>query len=218
MLATYKLSNQWSVAAGFHRGWMMFEDLNDDLDLMGGVMWNSRSKRTSATFAISSGAQDPGAGVRNRFVSSFVLKHMVTNRLQYVLVQNYGYEDDGVFWQAPAEDAEWYGINQYFLYKINPCWSACLRAEWLRDDDGARIFGVPNMLPEIHTWPGGPGFAGDFYEVTAGLNWRPHPNVLIRPECRYDWYDGQLGATGLPFDAGNKDEQFTFAVDMILTY
>lgn len=226
-LATYKLSDQWSIAAGFHRGWMMFEDVNDDLDFMGGLFWNSRDKRTSINFALSTGAQDPFAGENNRFVSSLVLKRAVTKRFQYILVQNIGYEDNAVTWLGgPAQDAEWYGVNQYFLYQINPCWSAGARVEWLRDDDGARIFGVPNAIPPIRTWPGGPGFAGDFYEVSLGLNWRPHPNILVRPECRWDWYDGLPGfvgrasprGTGYPFDSGLSDDQFTFATDLIVTY
>jgi len=221
-LATYKLSPQWSVAAGFHRGWMMFEDINDDLDFMGGVFWTSRNKRTSMDFAISTGAQDP-AGENNRFVYSYVLKHALTEKLRYVLVHNLGYENNGA---GGVQDAEWYGINQYFLYTINPRWSANVRVEWLRDDDGARVFGVPNVLPPIHTWPGGPGFAGNFYELTLGLTWRPHPNVMVRPECRWDWYQGLPGLVGaapdrgigLPFNDGNSDNQFTFATDLIVTF
>ena len=219
-LATYKLDQQWSVSGGFHRGWMMFEDINNDLDFMGGVAWNSRDKRTAMAYGVSVGPQDP-AGDQDRFVYSFVLKHQVTQKLQYVLVHNLGYENDALALpaQGQRQDAEWYGINQYFLYTINPCWTAGLRFEWLRDDDGARVFGVPNVMPPVRTWAGQPGFAGDFYELTLGLNWRPRPNFLFRPEVRWDWYEGTRNVAGeLPFDGGNGDDQFTFAVDMIITY
>jgi len=30
------------------------------------------------------------------------------------------------------------------------------------------------------------GFAGNFYNLTAGLNWTPHANIAVRPEVRYD--------------------------------
>ena len=100
---------------------------------------------------------------------------------------------------------------------INPCWSANLRVEWLRDDDGARIAGPASVIPPLRTFDGY-GFAGDFYNVTCGLNWRPHPNLIVRPELRWDWYDGLAGPTGLPFDSGNGDDQFTFGVDAIVTY
>ena len=32
--------------------------------------------------------------------------------------------------------------------------------------------------------------AGNYYEATAGINYRPHANVVLRPEVRIDWYDG----------------------------
>ena len=217
MLGTYKVGERFSFSAGFHRGWMMFEDINNSLDFMAGATLNSRDRRTSITYAISTGAQDP-AGAQERFVSSFVLKHQFSERFNYVLVHNLGYENDGARDGVNVYDAEWYGLNQYFLYTINPAWTAGLRFEWLRDDDGARIFGVPNMLPPVRAWPGGPGFAGDFYELSLGLNWRPHPNIVVRPECRWDWYVGTPGRTGLPFDAGNRSNQFTFATDLIVTF
>ncbi|NMC19384.1 MAG: outer membrane beta-barrel protein, partial [Thermogutta sp.] len=107
-------------------------------------------------------------------------------------------------------------INQYFIYTINPCWSAAMRVEWLRDDDGARVAG-PGNIPGVRAFSGR-GFAGDFYNVTLGLNWRPTPNWLVRPEIRWDWYDGPAGPTGLPFDGGNRDDQFTAAIDATLLF
>ena len=57
--------------------------------------------------------------------------------------------------------------------------------------------------------------------VTFGVNYKPHANVLIRPEVRYDWYDGAAsGINGrpLPFDTGTSDDQFMFATDVIVTF
>jgi hypothetical protein len=221
ILGEYPLNDQWTVQAGFHRGWFQFEDINSELDVMAGVKWTSRSKRTSVAFAISDGAQDP-AGIQNRFVYSLVAKHQISERLQYIAVHNLGWENNGdprAQSVATADDAEWYGLNQYFLFKLNPKWDFNVRVEWLRDDDGARVFGIPNVIPPVRTWPRGPGFAGNWYELTLGLNWRPHPNFLIRPECRWDWYNGTPDVRGdLPFDDGNSDDQFTFAFDIITTY
>ena len=69
----------------------------------------------------------------------------------------------------------------------------------------------------------GRGFAGNFYGLTAGLTWHPTPNLFFRPEVRWDWYRGRrgevLGVAGRqPFDAGDSNDQFTFAADMVLTY
>ncbi len=212
VLGDYKLTDQFSVQAGFHRGWMMFEDNNDSLDFMGGVKWHSCDNRVNLAYAVSAGPQDP-AGEQDRFVYSLVAQVQVTERFKYVLIHNLGYENNAT---ADHQDGEWYGINQYFSYTINPCWTACVRVEWMRDDDGVRIAG-PGIIPGVRAFSGH-GFAGDFYNLTCGLNWRPNGNWLIRPELRWDWYNGQAGPTGLPFDGGNGDEQFTAAVDAIFSF
>ena len=91
-----------------------------------------------------------------------------------------------------------------------------MRIEWLRDDDGARVAG-PGNIPGVRAWDGR-GFAGHFYNLTMGLGWRPNGNWIVRPEVRWDWYDGEPGQTGLPFDGGNRASQLLFAVDAILTF
>ncbi|MHC4404198.1 MAG: outer membrane beta-barrel protein [Planctomycetota bacterium] len=178
------------------------------------MKWNSADGKTSFAYAISSGPQDV-QGTRDRFVYSLVAQRQVSEKLHYVAVHNLGLQNNGVP-GGSGDDAEWYGLNQYFLYTINPCWSANMRVEWLRDDDGARIAG-PGNIPGVRAWSGR-GFAGNFYELTCGLSWRPNGNLLVRPEIRWDWYDGPPGPTRLPFNDGNDDDQFVFAVDAILMY
>lgn len=212
VLADYKLTDQLSVQGGFHRGWMQFEDNNENLDFMGGVRWHSYDDRFKLAYALSAGPQDD-AGDQDRFVQSLVFQWQVTNRFQYILVNNLGTENNAL---PDGSDAEWYGINQYFLYTINPRWSAGMRVEWMRDDDGVRIAG-PGNIPGVRAW-NGYGYAGDFYEITCGLNWRPNGNWVVRPEIRYDWYDGLAGPTGLPFDGGSSDEQLTVGLDAIFSF
>jgi hypothetical protein len=212
VLGDYKLTDRFSIQAGFTRGWMEFEDINNDFDFMGGVKWESCDKRTSIAYALSTGPQDL-AGAQNRFVYSLVAKRQISKKFQYVAVHNLGIEND---WGQNGADAEWYGLNQYFLYTINPCWSANLRFEWMRDDDGARIAG-PGNIPGVRAF-NGRGFAGDFYELTVGLSWRPKDNITVRPEIRFDTYDGPVGPTGLPFNDGASDDQFLFGVDAIVTF
>jgi len=59
--------------------------------------------------------------------------------------------------------------------------------------------------------------AGDYYELTLGLNWTPRENIILRPELRWDWFDAPAG-TPQPFDAGTSDDQFTFGIDLIVTF
>ncbi len=222
-LADWKMTDQWSVQAGLHRGWFMFEDYNDDWDIMAGVKWASLDEKTSVAYALSSGRQSfmplLNANDDNRFVYSLVFQRQLTERLRYVLVHNLGSETNVPV--LGGADAEWYGLNQYLLYRINPRLGANLRAEWMRDDDGARIAG-PGNIGGIRAWNGA-GYAGDFYGLTAGLNWRPHANLLFRPEIRYDWYNGADSLTGdparrRPFGNADKSDQLTLGVDMVITY
>ena len=177
MLAEQKLTERLSVLAGFHRGWQMFEDNNDTLDFMGGVRWGSPSGRTKIAYAVSAGPQDPVVpndtipGDQDRFVYSLVVQQQLTERLEYVCVHNLGTEQNA---PTVGTDAEWYGINQYLLYKLNACWSANLRAEWLRDDDGVRVAG-PGNIPGVYAW-NGRGFRGKFL--------RYHGRVELAAECQ----------------------------------
>jgi hypothetical protein len=214
-LATYKLCDHWSITGGFHRGWMMWEDNNDDLNFMGGITWTSDDKKGSVTFAVDNGAADP-AGERNRFLYTVIGRRQISDRFLYVLQHDLGVEDDGD--PRTGSDAQWYSLAQYFIYTLNTQWSAGLRFEWFRDEDGARVAGVGNLTPG-HGWDALPGFAGDFYELSLGVNWRPTPNMVLRPELRWDWYDGSTNLQGqLPFDDGNSDKQFLLGMDFILTY
>ena len=216
LMADYRLTEQWSVQAGFHRGWYMWEDVNDDVDFMAGLKWKSYDRRTSMAYAVTTGDQKNLAPFgENWFGSMFLLQHQVNDRVRYILQHDLGHADG----LAGGNDAEWYGVNQYLLYTLNERWAAGLRFEWFRDDDGARVMGVGNFLGANRGWQGGPGFAGNFYEVTLGLNYKPRPNIWFRPEVRWDWYNGTTDPGGnLPYDDGQGRDQFTAAIDMIITY
>ena len=85
--------------------------------------------------------------------------------------------------------------------------------------DGARIAG-PGNIKGVRAWEGA-GYAGNFYALTCGLTWRPNANLTFRPEVRWDWYDGEPSAKQgfeLPFNDGEEDDQFLFAVDAIVTF
>jgi hypothetical protein len=222
-LATYKYNDRTNVVIGFVNGWDNFDRLNDTGAVVGGFTWNNGDKLSIALMGIASpneaknvlAVTNPGLET-NRDMYSLVVSYQLTENAQYVFQHDHGYQRDGSTFAA-NQSAEWYGINQYLFYTINDCWKAGLRAEWFRDDDGARVGGVRANNPLSLG-----GFAGNFYEVTAGLNWSPHANFTIRPEIRYDWYDGEIlpGNNG-PFDTGNApgdDDQLLAAVDVIFLW
>ena len=209
MLAMWDLSDQWSVAAGFHRGADQFEDLDglDALNFLGGVSWKSRNERVGVDFGLNADEFGP---MTNRLQYSLVTTLGVTERLSWILQHDYVQETDKrIDVGEEGRFAEAYGLNQYFLYDINPCWAAGLRVEWFRDHNGAFVAGID---PGNETFDG--GFKGNFYAVSAGLNWKPTANVTVRPELRWDWFRGE----GNPFNAGNSKDQFLFATDAIITF
>jgi len=218
LMGKYKISDQLVALAGFHQGVHRFEDNNDQLNFQGGIMWTSRDERVSLAYALDVGNNDFFTSVFHldeEYIHSLVLKYQVSEKLLYVLQNDLGFANG-----TPGNpDAEWYGINQYLLYTLDENWSAGLRIEWFRDDDGTRVLGVGNL--PAHAWIAAPGFAGDFTELSLGLNWKPKANITVRPEARWDWYDGPNNPNApyaLPFDDGNSSHQFTLAADLIVTF
>jgi len=205
-LLTRKLGDRWSVTAGLHRGNDQFDDTDgqNSLNFLGGATWTSASERTSLAFAISATEQGPQT---KQQIFSLVGTRKVTDNLKYVIQSDFGQTVDSL-----AGKADWYGVNQYLLYDINTCWAAGLRFEWFRDEDGSRVTGLGDG--NLNQGP----FLGDFYEITAGLNWKPHANLLVRPEVRWDWFDAHVDNGNRPYDAGDRNSQFLFGCDVIVTY
>ena len=208
MLLTRRFGDRLSVSAGVHRGNDQFNDTDgrDSLDFLGGATWTSWNERLSLAFGIS--ATEDGPGVTTQ-VYSLVGSLQVTDNLTYVIQHDLG-QTTG----APNRNrtVEWYGVNQYLLYDINTCWAAGLRFEWFRDDDGTRVTGLGDG--NQNTGP----FVGNFYEISAGLNWKPHANLTVRPEVRWDWFDGGAPLGARPYDAGDRNNQFLFGCDLICTF
>ncbi|MEX0713964.1 MAG: porin [Pirellulales bacterium] len=223
VLGSYALTEALALTGGFTRGWDQWEDINNDISFLGGATWTP-SDVFSLAFALSTGAEDP-AGEANRYIHSIVASYKIGCNLTYVFQSDIGHQEGAAGFTPGGADAEWYGINQYLLYDINDRWSAGARGEWFRDDDGFRVagFGSPGGDFFGRGW-GGSGFAGNFYEISLGLNWKFRPRVLIRNEVRWDWYDGLPGVSNvpgngtLPYDNGSDDDQFLLGTNVVLSY
>lgn len=118
---------------------------------------------------------------------SLVLDFALTDSLNYVFQSDYLDADD------PANGSESFGINQYLLYTINDCWGVGGRAEWWRSQ-GSSI-----------------------YALTAGVNYRPSQNLVIRPEIRYQWDPGTAN-NPVVTNLGGADGDAIFGIDAILTF
>jgi len=225
VLAIYKVNDQLTVTNGVQVG-------NDAFDYTGGyqrigylgeVNWTSKSKKLEVAAGLSATDSQanqgyftsPATGADNAVtIADFVSKIHLSDDLTYISEGDYGQQSD-----PTLGIATWYGISQYLQYKLNDKWSAGLRAEWFRDNNGARvttfepvanITGLTPYQAEV--------FKGDFYDITAGLTWKANANLTLRQEIRYDW-SRAIGSKGdLPFNAGIRSDQFLTAIDAIYSF
>lgn len=223
-LAIYKPNDQLTLVAGIDEGWDNFNDTDENIGYTGQATLTAADKHTTLTYAwqfsnepiISGGnpTADPTA-LGGRFVNSLVLFHDLNECLSYVIENGDGLQANG---EPGGGTASWFGVDGYVTYKLNCCWTAAARAEWFRDTDGTVV--APRgdfLLPNGNSAAVG-GFAGNFYDITFGVNYHPNANVQIRPEVRYDWFSGQTLNGVKPYVNGTLNHQWISSVDVIWQY
>jgi hypothetical protein len=224
ILGAWKPNDCFTLYGGVTNGWDNFEDVYDDQSFLAGATFAASDGNSKFGYYIHVGDEElTFATVEpndTRYVQSIVYNRTITDRLSYMFNSDYGTQENAF---GSGEDAEWYGINQYLFYKHNCCWTWGVRAEWFRDDDGFRV-APPSDYPALG-FSNNPasfgGFEGNFFEVSVGANYKPtwNPNLIVRPEIRYDWYDGNDNALGnQPYDDGADDDQFLYGFDAIYLF
>ena len=123
-----------------------------------------------------------------------------------------GYDNGAIPTGNGFTHGDWFSFAPYLIYTINDCWSAGMRYEWFSDDDGTVVapVGPPPAAP----------VPAHYNALTWGVNWKPHQskNILVRSELRYDWAIDSLPPGQRPFDAGQKNDQFLWATDLIVRF
>jgi len=218
MQAEYKLNDNWTAVGGFNEGWQIFDDMANTLNFLGGVKWASTDKKSTLSAMVTTGPTQTFTGYHDVDELIMVYTHQFTERFWWGTQVDVGREQHGAF-NNPTRDDQWYGFEQLFTYKLNQKWSAGLRYEWVQDNQGSRIAGIGDVLGTDRGFVVAPGFKGPFSDLSLGLNYRPHPNFVLRPEVRWDWYGGGPNLAGqLPFGNLDQTSQFTYAMDMIFTF
>jgi len=193
VLLSYSLNNNFTLNAGSVAGWDNFDKNLANWNFLGGLSWANDDATDAVSWSVISGDVDDVTS-ENRTMYSLVVSHSFTNQLQYVFQHDFGYQQQAA---AFGKDAYWYGINQYMFYDFTNTISGGIRGEWFRDNNGTRLnIGTP----------------GNYFELTAGLNWKPRDWLTLRPEVRYDWADSNVNT----YDNRTKDHQLEFAIDMVL--
>ena len=185
-LAEWAYSDSVTFLGGWSLGWDTGFSNNGGSTFLGGVnvqLTDSLSFAYGAT-AGDFGFADAGGSDTDAYEHSIVLDWQVTERLNYVLQSDY--LDNRLLTTSTLGVAtSIFTVNQYLLYDLNDRWGVGGRLEWLKGS--AR---------------------GELWIATLGANWRPRPNLVVRPEIRYEDFDPAIGRT----------DQTLFGIDAIITF
>jgi hypothetical protein len=203
VLGQYDYNDKVTLYGGWVNGWDEgWDGANKGSQFLGGASLKLSEKATLAWMltagSIGDGTAFPGAANGDVYMNSIVFTWALSEKLTYVFQHDLGTNYDN-----GNSDNQWYSISNYLMYKMSDCLSFGGRIEWFQDPQGARVIA---------------GNEGNYYEATTGFNWKPHSNITIRPELRYDWYNGSIGPNGAPFAGGTRDTQLSGGTDFIFTY
>jgi len=182
-LAEYALSDRTTLYGGWATGWDTgFDQNGGDMYITGfGFELNECTSLTYMAMTGDFGFVVPGPGSdQTGYFHSLILDRQMSDRMNYVLESNY--LDNGQL----APFGQVLTVNQYLFYTLNCRWALGGRFEYVN-------FAAANI---------------DYSEVTFGANYRPHSNVVIRPEMRVDVLHDQPGL----------QDSTVFGVDAIVTY
>jgi hypothetical protein len=214
-------AKKWlDLIAGVTRGVnTSIDDNNDSPAFHGGVGLNFNEGKIAVLASTHIGPETINNDSALRYLNDVAITWKITGKLTSSTDINYAH-DDGV-------DADAYGVAQYLTYVINDRFTAKIRGEIWRDDDGFYVaqFANPgdpmralNGQPTIdpRTVGGGPTTYG---ALTVGLDIKPpvpkpFSGLTIRPELRVD----HSFSDTTPFNDSSDDTMFTAAIDFIIGF
>ncbi len=238
ILDTWTPNDQMTVYAGITNGWDNWDDgmpvgsiinpaspgSNSNAAFLGGVSFKSSDEKQTLTMTTSSGNEYTpfygpggytGSLVGNRSILSTVYVNELSDKLTYVFQNDNGWQFNGYELDSGRSGtAQWYGINQYLFWNFTDELVGGMRFEWFRDNNGTRVFNPIRNAATLST-PVYGGYAGNFWAASWGLNYKPTRNIIVRPELRYDWFDGKDLGNGLPYGNGDRSSQFYGGGDII---
>jgi hypothetical protein len=189
-LATYTMSDDVSIWGGYTLGWDSGFDDNGDAFLGGATL--ALTDSISLIYATTAGRFGEARfnGVEKGYMHSIIADVALTDDIQYIFQSDLLDTEDAN--NNPVRET--FGVNQYFIKTLNDCWAVGARVEWWNAEFG------------------GAGDA-DIYAATLGINHKPHANVTVRPEIRWDWDNDGAGVL-----ENGDTEQTTFGIDSVFTF
>ncbi len=212
-LLTYNMTDDIDLFGGYTMGWDSgFED-NGDAFIGGSSVQLTDDISITSTLVGGRFGDANGSGERG-IMSSTVAQIQLTQKLAYVFQSDLLDTENAI--GETVRDT--FGINQYLIRSFGDCVQIGGRFEWWQvqaDSQGFYGSGAPAGLNTIAS--------GDYdiYALTLGMNVKPHANVTIRPEIRWDWVEGStdnLAIADFSLLEDNSDKQTTFGIDTIITF
>jgi hypothetical protein len=188
VLGAYSLDDDTTVHLGWVLGWDTGFDQFDGGNAFHGGVIHQASDDVSVSFMCTAGnfglrsAGEPG------YEQAVVVNTTLSENWNYVFETDYVHTNG--FLDDPNFHATDIGVVNYLFYTLNDCWKAGGRVEWWKSDTVT-------------------GESTSFYELTGGVNYQAHANVVIRPEVRYDWS---------PTDFQGDYNRAIFGIDAVVTF
>jgi hypothetical protein len=194
-LFNYTINDQWNVNLGAVKGMDNF-DLNPGAwGQMSGINWANAETGTSLSFSIMQGNAYQNMPANDLEYYSVIFQQQL-GKWHYVLQHDRGTINHAI--NNNQDTAVWYSVAQYLTYQLDDVWGLGLRGEWFRDQSGFRYNNGE----------------ANYYDVTAGVNYKPKSWLLVRPELRYDWAQAQTA----PFDSGHQSNQVVLGIDAVVQF
>jgi len=177
VLAEYAFTENITLWGGWTAGWDtgFVQNANGSVFLGGFAL--QLTDRLSFAYVTTMG-NFGGVSDDDGYSHSMVLDWALSDRWEVVLQSDY-IEND-LFLGSPDDV---FGVNSYLFYYLNDCVAFGQRLEWYSD---------PRQPDEVLAY-------------TAGVNIKPHANVIMRPEVRWQRY-------------ASITDEFLFGMDVIFTY
>lgn len=194
-LATYSALENLTLYGGWTAGWDTgFDQKDGGSSFLGGVSYSPIEEAT-ITYILTAGNL---GWIGKGYTHSIVLATNPIDKLTYVLQSDFTDTSANTDYANGGTDSryETVGVNQYLIYQLLEELGIGVRGEWWRAN--------------------GTSYGG----LTGGFNIKPLPNLIIRPEGRYQFSDDNddskqvtnSNPAGLPVDVA------MFAFDVILTF
>ena len=188
LLASYSANDCLTYYLGWTLGWDTgFDQLAGGSNFLGGFAYQLSDdvKYTYMNTAGDFGWRGEG------YSHSNVVDATLSDCWQYVLQSDYLNSSN-----LDGFDEENVSVINYLFYSLNDCWKLGGRMEWWKSN-----------FPT--------GEAASFYAITGGVNYKPHANLVVRPEIKYNWTPSDEAYDSA---AGTDFNQTLFGVDAILTF